>query len=58
MTVRRATYTITEAAARLGVSTWTIRKEIAEGNLPTVPFSGRVTRIPASAVERFVEAAR
>lgn len=51
------TLTVHEAATRLGVSQYTIRREIAEGNLPVVPFSGRVVRIPRRALEEFVASA-
>lgn len=48
---RKGTYTVAEAAARLGVSVYTVRKDIEQGAMPTVPFSGRVVRIPAAFVE-------
>lgn len=49
--------TVAQAAERLGVSHYTIRKEIAEGTLPTLPFSGRVVRIPARAIDEWVASA-
>lgn len=50
-------FTVREAALRLHVSEYTIRKEIREGNLPTVPFTGSVVRIPRRALEEFVASA-
>lgn len=55
--MKRDTLTVAQAAERLGVSSYTIRREIAEKNLPTVPFSGRVVRIPAAAIDAWVASA-
>ena len=43
--------TVTQVAEKLNVSTYTVRREIAEGRIPTLPFGGRVVRVPA----RFVD---
>lgn len=43
--------TIAEAARRLSVSSDTIRRMIAKGELPMVRI-GRLVRIPAEAVDR------
>lgn len=39
--VTRATYTVAEAAAILGVSYWTIRDQVHKGLIPRVPYTGR-----------------
>lgn len=43
--------TITEAADRLAVSTKTIRRWIARGELPAVRIAGHLIRIPADAFD-------
>lgn len=55
--MKRATYTVREAALKLGVSQYTIRREITEGRLDTVPFGGRVLRIPARAIDELLASA-
>lgn len=46
--------TIRQVAEKLQVSTYTVRKEIAEGRLPVLPFGGRVVRVPAKAVDELL----
>jgi excisionase family DNA binding protein len=48
--------TIEAAATRGGVSGGTIRKLIRRGLLPGVRFSHRNLRVPADALDRFIEA--
>ena len=42
-------YSPAEAAARLGVSTKTLRRRISDGTIPAVRI-GRLIRVPASAL--------
>lgn len=42
---------ISEAADRLSVSTKTIRRYIAKGELPAVRIAGHLIRIPADALD-------
>jgi len=51
----RPLMTVTEAAAALGLKPATIRVWLARRRLPRVNC-GRAVRIPAEAVERFIEA--
>jgi excisionase family DNA binding protein len=46
-----------EVADLLKVSVYTIRKEIREERLPVVPFTGKVVRIPAWAVDALLSSA-
>lgn len=48
------TYTVAEVAKKLRVSEYTIRREIAEDRMPTVPFAGRVVRVPARFVDELI----
>lgn len=43
-------YSPAEAAARLNVSTKTLRRRISDGTIPAVRI-GRLIRVPASALE-------
>lgn len=54
---RPDTLTVAGAAARLGVSDYTIRREIREGNLRTLPFAGRIVRIPVAAIDEWLASA-
>jgi hypothetical protein len=53
----RLTYKIKEAAVILGISTITIRKEIAEGRIKAIDRFRHVL-IPADELTKWVEAAR
>jgi excisionase family DNA binding protein len=53
----RLTYKIKEAAAILGISTLTIRKEIRDGRIKAINRFRHVL-IPADELTRWVEAAR
>lgn len=58
--IRRLAYSVAEVAEALGVSDWTIRREITEGRLSSVrigtsPHARLV--IPADAVKALLEAA-
>jgi excisionase family DNA binding protein len=44
--------TVPQVAKRLGVSTAAIYDAIARGDIPVVPFSKRLKRIPARWLER------
>lgn len=46
----RAAYTVAQAASEIGCSKETIRRRIRAGVLPTLPMSGRILRIPATAI--------
>jgi excisionase family DNA binding protein len=50
-----STYTAREAATRLGVSEWTIRRRIADGSLPRLALAGRVLRLPARVVDAIAD---
>jgi excisionase family DNA binding protein len=43
--------TYEDAAARIGVSTITVKRLAASGRLPVIRFSHRLVRIPSSALE-------
>lgn len=45
-------YTVAEAAEILGVSTRTIYRNIADGNIPTIKTLTNQTRIPASVFDK------
>ena len=47
--------TITEAAARLGVSRWTVRRMMDDGELDAIHVRGAL-RIDAASIERYVSA--
>jgi excisionase family DNA binding protein len=44
-------YTVPEAAQLLGISEWSVRRAIANGQLPSVRFGHRVV-VPRYALER------
>lgn len=46
--------TIAQAAARLGVSASTVRRMIADGDLPTVLIGQRLVRIPVTALDAYL----
>ncbi|MGC5583032.1 helix-turn-helix transcriptional regulator [Ornithinimicrobium sp. W1665] len=48
---RTAPLTIAQAAERLGVSTYTIRRRIADGSLPAVRIGTRAIRVDADDVD-------
>lgn len=50
------TYSASEAAAVLGVSTSTIYRMVAAGEIPTRRLRGRIV-IPKAALQRWLEAA-
>jgi excisionase family DNA binding protein len=52
----RLAYSVTEAAARLGVGSMTLYREIAEGKLPAIRIRDRVL-VPKVVLERLVEEA-
>lgn len=48
---------VPQVAERLGVSAWTVWRWISQGKIAPVRKLGRrITRVPASAVNRFLEA--
>lgn len=50
----RVALSVDEAAARLGVSEWTVRQAIKRGEIPSRRIGHRVL-IPADAIDRFFE---
>ncbi len=46
--------TVADVAEVLGVSTWTVRRYIAEGRLEAVNFGQRLTRVKLASVNRLV----
>lgn len=52
MPTERQRLTITEAADKIGVSTWTIRRRISDGTLPATRLrNGRAIRLDLADVE-------
>ncbi len=56
MRSERATYTVSELAVRLGVSTATIYEQLKENKIPHLRMGTRYV-IPRAAIEKWLEAA-
>ena len=48
--------TLQQAAERLALAHWTVRKWIASGKFPSVKLSGRAVRVREADVEAFIAA--
>lgn len=57
-TVEPGVFTVDEAAAYLGVSPKTIRRQVAQGNIPGVVWIGRTLRIGRQALYDYVNGSR
>lgn len=53
-TDEKLAYTVDEAAAVLGMSTWSVRRAVARGDLPKLPFAGRRVLIPIEGLREVV----
>jgi|PersoiStandDraft_1058852.scaffolds.fasta_scaffold12305_3 excisionase family DNA binding protein len=49
----RKAFSVYEVAAQLGVSVFTVRREVSEGRLPHVRVRGRIVVLPES-LERYL----
>lgn len=54
MAKRKLAYNVDEAAEVLGMSTWSVRRAVERGEIPTLPFAGRRVLIPRKPLERIV----
>lgn len=54
MTTPPLTLTVADAARRIGVSRWTLYRQINEGRFPPAIRIGQTWRISVAALERFL----